>query len=136
MTSETSSKKLEFYIDNPETGLKKTYFNIITNYDEIDDMNDNKINCYNDNPTNVVYSWTTNDSLYRLADYELQLNYDLEKLYRTDDWKSTNSHKGKLVIAYYTTVGYKTLHPRVFYALYIGPNDVDNRHLIHRLSTD
>ena len=42
-TSETPSKKLEFYIDNPETGLKKTDFNIITNNDEIDDMNDDKM---------------------------------------------------------------------------------------------
>ena len=64
------------------------------------------------------------------------MNYDLEELYRTDDWKSTNSHKGELVIAYNTKVGYKTLYPRVFYALYIRPNDVDNRHLIYRLSTD
>ena len=39
-TSETPSKKLEFYIDNPETSLKKTDFNIITNSDEINDMND------------------------------------------------------------------------------------------------
>ena len=40
-TSETPLKKLEFYIDNPETGLKKTDFNIITNNNEINDMNDN-----------------------------------------------------------------------------------------------
>ena len=40
MTSETPSKKLEFYIDNPETGLKKIDFNIITNTDEIDDLSD------------------------------------------------------------------------------------------------
>ena len=55
-TSETPSKKLEFYIDNPETSLKKTDFNIITNNDEIDDMDDDKMNCHNDIPTNVVYS--------------------------------------------------------------------------------
>ena len=55
-TSETPSKKLEFYIDIPETGLKKTGFNIITNNNEINDMNNNKIDCHNDNPTNVVYS--------------------------------------------------------------------------------
>ena len=72
-TSETPSKKLEFYIDNPETGLKKTDFNIITNNDEIDDMNDDKMDCHNENSTNVVYSninhknvqleQTTHDSL-------------------------------------------------------------------------
>ena len=38
-TSETPSKK-EFYIDNLETSLKKTDFNIITNNNEINDMND------------------------------------------------------------------------------------------------
>ena len=76
-TSETPSKKSEFYINNPETGLKTTDFNIITKNDEIDDMIDNKTDCHNDNPTNVVYSnishkniqpeWTTHNSLYRLA---------------------------------------------------------------------
>ena len=55
-TSETPSKKLEFYIDNPETGLKDTDFNIIINNNEIDDINDDKMDCHNDNPTNVVYS--------------------------------------------------------------------------------
>ena len=64
------------------------------------------------------------------------MNYALEELYRTDDWKSTNRHKGELVIAYNNEVGYKTLYPRVFYALYIRPNDVDNGHLIYRLSID
>ena len=107
-TSETPSKKLEFYINNPETGLKKTDFNIITNNNEIDDMNNDKMDCHNDNPTNVVYSninyknvqqeQNTHNSLYRLVDCKLQLNYDLEELYKTDDWKSTNSHKSELVI--------------------------------------
>ena len=108
-TSETPSKKLEFNIKKPETSLKKTDFNIITNNDEINDMNNNKMDCHSDNPTNNVYSninhknvqqeRTTHNSLYHLANSELQLNYDLEDLYRTDDWKSTNSHKGELVIA-------------------------------------
>ena len=102
--SETLSKKLEFYIDNPETGLKKTDFNVITHNDEIDDMNNDRIDCHNDNPTNDVYSninyknvqqkQTTHTSLYRLTNSELQLIYDLEDPYRTNDWKSTNSHKG------------------------------------------
>ena len=99
-----------------------------------------------DNPTNNVSSninhkniqqeRTTHDSLYRLADYELPLKYDLEGLYRTDDWKSTNSYKGELVNAYDTKVGYKTLYLRLFYALYIRPNDNDNGHLLYRLYTD
>ena len=145
-TSETPSKKLEFNIDKPETGLKKTDFNIITNNNDIDDMNDDKMDCHNNNPTNVVYSninhkyiqqeWTTHNSLYRLGNSEIQLNYDLEESYRTDDWKSTNSHKGELVIVYNNKVGNETLHPIVIYILYIRPNDIDNGHLIYRLSTD
>ena len=80
-TSETPSKKLEFYINNSETGLKKTDFNIITNNNEIDNINEDKMNYHNDNPTNVVYSninhkklqqeRTTYDSPYHLADYKL-----------------------------------------------------------------
>ena len=106
-------------------------------------MNNNKMDYHNDNLTNVMFSninhknvqqeRTTHNSLYRLVDSKLQLNYNLEELYRTNDWKSTNSHKGELVIAYNNKVGYKTLHPTVFYALYIRPNDVDNRHLIYNI---
>ena len=54
--SETPSKKIEFNINNPETSLKKMYFNIITNNDDIDDMNDDKMDCHSENPTNDVYS--------------------------------------------------------------------------------
>ena len=109
-------------------------------------MNDYKMVCLSDNLANYVYSnvnhkniqqeQTTHNSLYRLTNSELQLNYNLQDLYRTDDWKSTNSHKGELVIAYDNKVGNKTLRPRVFYALYIRPSDNDNGHLIYRLSTD
>ena len=42
-TPEIHSKKIEFNINKPETGLKKIDFNIITNNDENDDMKDNKI---------------------------------------------------------------------------------------------
>ena len=104
------------------------------------------MDCRSDNPTNNVYSninhksiqqeRTTHNSLYHLADSELQLNYDLEGSYITDDWKSTNSHNGELVIAYDDKVGNKALHSRVFCALYIRPNDIGNTHLIYRLSTD
>ena len=145
-TSETPSKKIEFYIDNPETGLKKTDFNIITNNDEINDMNDDKMDFRSDNPTNDVYSTidhknvqqerTIHNSLYHLVNSELQLNYDIEESYRTDDWKSTDSHNGELVIAYDDKIGNKTLHPRVFYTLYIRPNDIGIGHLIYKFSTD
>ena len=64
------------------------------------------------------------------------MSYDLEDPYRTNDWKSTNSHKGELVIAYNNKVGNKTLHPRILYALYIRPNDIGNEYLVYRLSTD
>ena len=62
------------------------------------------------------------------------MNYDLEDPYRTDDWKSTNSHKSKLRITYNNKIGNKTLHSRVFYALCIRPNDIGNAHLIYRPS--
>lgn len=55
-TSETPSKKLEFYIDNPETGLKKTDFNMITNNNEIDDMNNDIRNHSNNDLLNDMYS--------------------------------------------------------------------------------
>ena len=89
-TSETPSKKLEFYIDNPETGLKKTDFNIITNNDEIDDMNDDNRNHSNNDLSDDVYSHidhdsvdlrqTNHDNMYTLADNKLQLSSDLEDL--------------------------------------------------------
>ena len=68
------------------------------------------------------------------ANYKLQLSSDLAN--EADDWKSTNNHKGELVIAYDTKAGKNTPHPRVFYALYIKPNDDGNGHLIYKLSTD
>ena len=145
-TFETPSKKLEFYIDKPETGLKKIDFNIIANNDEIDDINNNKMDFHWDNPPNDLYSntnhknaqqeQTTHHSLYRPANSELQLKYDLEDPYGTNDWKSTSSHKGELVIAYNNIVGNKTLSPRVFYVLYIRPSDNGNGHLTYRLSMD
>ena len=109
-------------------------------------MNDNKMDYHCDNPTNDVYSninhknvqqeQTTHNSFYRLTNSKLQLNYNLEDLYRTDNWKSTNNHKGELVIAYDNKIGNKTLSPKIFYALYSKPNDIGNGHLIYRLSTD
>ena len=145
-TPETHLKKLEFNIDKPEIGLKEIDFNIITNNDEIDDMNNNTIVCHSDNPTNDVYSninhknvqqeQTTHNNLYPITNSELQSNYDIEDPYGTNDQKSTNSHKGELGIAYDNKVRNKTLRPRVFYALYIRPSDNNNRHLIYRLSTE
>ena len=138
-------KKIEFKIGNPETGSKKTDVNSITNSDKIADMNNNKRDYRSHNPTNNVYSnidhknvqqeWTIHISLYHLADSKLQLNYNIEESYRTNDWKSTNSHNCEPVIVYNDKVGNKALHSRVLYALYIIPNDIGNRHLIYKLST-
>ena len=101
---------------------------------------------HSDNQTNDMYSninhknvqqeQTTHNSLYRLANSKLQWSYDLEDLYKTNDWKSTNSHKRELFIAYDNKVGNNALRQRVFYALYIRPSDNGNGHLIYRLSTD
>ena len=64
------------------------------------------------------------------------MSFDLEDPNGVDDWKSTNSHKGELVIAYNNTSGNNTLHPKVFYALYIKPNGDGNGHLLFKLLTD
>ena len=143
---ETHSKKLEFSIDKPKTSLKKIYFNIITNNDEIDDMNDDKMVHQSDDLADDIYNnidrhnvqqeQTNRNNLYTLANNKLQFSSDLKDQNEDVDWKSTNSHKGELVIAYDNKVGNKTLRPRVFYALYIRLNDDGNRHLMYRLFTD
>ena len=53
----------------------------------------------NTNHKNVRQEHTTHNSLYSLANSELQLKYDLEDPYGTDDWKSTNYQKNELIIA-------------------------------------
>ena len=62
-TSETPSKRLEFYIDNPKTGLKKTDFNIITNNNEINDMNNNIRNHSNNDLLDDMYSNIAHDNV-------------------------------------------------------------------------
>ena len=79
---------------------------------------------------------TNHNSLYTLANNEIQLSSDLENQNEAVDWKSTNSHKGEQVITYNNKVGNRKPRPRVFYALYIKPNDNGNGHLIYTLSTD
>ena len=64
------------------------------------------------------------------------MKYDLEDLYGTDDWKSTNCQKSELIIAYNNKARNNTLHPKVCYALYIEPNGDNNGHLIYDLSSD
>ena len=141
-TPGTHSKKLEFNINKPETSLKKIDFNIINNFDEIDDKNDDIRDHSSNDLTDDMYNnidhhnvdqkQTNHNSLYTLADNKLQLSSDLEDL----DWNSIDSHEGELITVYNNTVGNKTLRPRVFYALYVKPNEDNNGHLIYRLSTD
>ena len=42
---------------------------------------------------------------------------------------------GELILAYDVESNYKTLKPRTFYALYIGPNDGSTSHSLFKLST-
>ena len=107
-------------------------------------MNDNKIVHPSDNLADDVYNnidyhnvqqeQTNHTSLYTLVNNKLQLSSDLEYLNEANDWKSTNSHKIELVIAYDTKAGNNTLRPRLFYTLYIKPNDDSNS--LYKLSTD
>ena len=135
-TPETHSTKLKFNIDKPETSQRKTDVNIINNSNEIDDKNNDIRDHSNSDLTDNMYNnidhynidqrQTHHNSLYTLADNEIQSSCDLEDL----DLNSIDSSKGELVIACDNKIGNKTLRPRVFYALYIKPNDNGNGHLI------
>ena len=61
-TSGTPLKK-EIYINNPETGMKKTDFNIFTNNNEINDMNDDNRDHPNNDLSNDVYNLNNHDSV-------------------------------------------------------------------------
>ena len=145
-TPETHSKKIEFNINKLETGLKKIDFNIITNNDEIHDMNDDEIVHSSDDLADDMYNntnhqtaqqkQTNHNSIYILADNEIQSSSDLEDQNKAVNRKSTNGHEGKIVVADDNKVGNRTLWPRVFYALYVRPNNNGNGHLIYRLSMD
>ena len=90
-THEKPSKKLEFNIDKPETGLKEIDFNITTTNNEINDMNNHKMGHLSNNLTsntnhqNIQQEQNNHNSLYTLANYELQLNSDLENPNGTND---------------------------------------------------
>ena len=99
-TPETHSKKIEFNIDKPETGLKKIDFNIINNNNEIDDMNDDEIVHPSDDLADNMYKnkdhqtaqqkQTNHNSLYTLANNELQSNSNLEEQNDAVNWISNN----------------------------------------------
>ena len=145
-TPEPHPKKLEFNIDKSEAGLKKIDFNIAVNDDEIDEQNDNKVVHPSDDITADDYSniedrgiqqeQTNYNSVYTIVDNKLQSNCHLEDQNKTNDWKITNNHEGKIVIAYNTNTANNTLHSRTLYVIYIGPDDNSNDHLIFKPSTN
>ena len=103
--------------------------------------NDNRYHSNNDllndmyshiDHNNVDRKQINHNSHYTLADNKLQLSSDLEDL----DWNNTDSYEGELINAYNNEVGNKTLRLRIFYALYVKPNEESNKHLIYRLSMD
>ena len=55
----------------------------------------------------------TTRNIYTITNNKLQLNYNSEDPYRTDNFKSTNSHKGELTIAYNNKVINKITVPNV-----------------------
>ena len=59
---------------------------------------------------NVHQKQTNHNSLYTIADNEIQSSSDSENQNEAVDWKSTNSHKGELFIAYDNKVKNKTEH--------------------------
>ena len=109
-------------------------------------MNNDKVVYPSDNLTNDVYNnidyqnvqqeQTTHNIIYTLTNQELQLSSDLEDPNGADDWISTNSQKGELVIDYNNKAGNNTLRTKLFYALYIKQNGNGIGHLIYKLSTD
>ena len=143
-TPERYQKKLEFNIEKPETGLKKIYFNINVNNNEIDDMNHKKIvhpsnDLTNDDYSNIedhkIHQEQTNRNNNFYINNKLQSSSHLEDPNKTNDWKTANSHEGELVMAYNTKNGSNTIRLRTFYTLYIKPKDSGNGHLIFKLST-
>ena len=125
--------------------MKKIDFNNNVNDDEIDGMNDRKVvhssnDQRNDDYSNIknhkIYQKQTirNNSFYTIVNNKLKLKSHLEDPNKTNDWNTTNSHEGELVMAYNNNNGNNTLRPRTFYVLYIGQYKNGNGHLIFKLS--
>ena len=98
-----------------------------------DDLTDDDYSNIEDHKTQQEQT-IRNNSFYTLVDDKLQSNSHLEDPNKTNDWRTTNNHKGELVMAYDTNVGSNTLRPKTFYALYIGPNDNSKGDLMFKLS--
>ena len=99
-----------------------------------DDLTDDDYSNIKDHKTQHEQTNQKN-SFYTLIDNESQSNPQLEDQNWTNDWKTTNNHEGKLVIAYNTNAGNNTLYPRTLYTLYIGPTDAGIGHLVFKVST-
>ena len=69
-----------------------------------------------------------------LIDNKLQSSSHLEDPNKINELKTINNHEGELVMAYNNNDSNHKICPRTFYALYIGPNDSGNTHLIFKLS--
>ena len=66
--------------------------------DPSDDLADDMYN--NIDHQTAQQKQTNHNSLYTLADDEIQSSSDLEEQNKAVNWNNTNSHKGELVIAY------------------------------------
>ena len=73
--------------------------------------------------------------VFTLVENELHSSPQLEDQNHTNDWKTTNTHEGGLVMAYNNSARINTLYSRTFYALYIGPNNNSAGYSIFKLST-
>mmetsp|Transcript_38260 Transcript_38260/g.43175 ORF Transcript_38260/g.43175 Transcript_38260/m.43175 type:complete len:111 (-) Transcript_38260:36-368(-) len=75
-----------------------------------------------------------NNNVYTLVKDKLQSSHQLEDQNETNDLKTINKHEGGLMMAYDNNAKSNALYLRIFYALYIGPNNNGAGHLIFKLS--
>ena len=66
---------------------------------------------------------TQDDNQVPFNENELQSSSQLKDQNETNDLKTTNKYEGGLVMTYDNIARNNTLHPRTFYALYIGQNN-------------
>ena len=130
----------------PEKDLKKIEFNINVDNNKINDMNNEdavhlKHDLADDNNKDIEdsgFQHKQDDQHNRFCapvKNRLQPSHQLGGPNEANDWKSTDKYEGELVMAYDTNASNKTLYPRAFYALYIGPNNSGTGHSVFKLST-
>ena len=92
-------------------------------------MNNKEAVCPSDDNSNVEdhgtqHEWINqNNSLYTLVQNELQASPQLEDHNATNYWKTTNKHEGELVMAYNNNARSNIFYQKLFYSLYIRPNN-------------